>query len=480
MLFNSPEFLFVFLPLALAGFFLLGRVSTGLARSWLLLISVAFYGYWEYRSVPLLLVSISINFLIGKRLQATSGTRLPWLWLGIAFNLLLLGVFKYAAFLANNFNLLFNAHLPVPSLPLPLGISFFTFTQIAFLVDAWRREASEYRYGNYGIFVTFFPHLLAGPILHHKDMMPQVASPAVATFNRPWFSAGLFLFGIGLAKKVLIADQVAPWANAGFAAATGLSFIDAWIGALAYTVQIYFDFSGYSDMAVGLGLMFNIRLPVNFNSPYQATSVRDFWRRWHITLSSFLRDYLYIALGGNRRGWWLAGLFVVITFGLGGLWHGANWTFVVWGLINGLAVFLARVTDRLGLRTNRLVARWLTFIFVVVSWVMFRSSNLADAGHIIGAMMGSGGLSMTPTVPAWAALFDAATYQSANLHLLYPPLYTAVVLLLALNLSWFGRNSQDWLEMRALDLRAAAVVGILLGISVLMMNRGTEFLYFNF
>ena len=480
MLFNSPEFLFLFLPPAVAGFFLLGKFSAGWARGWLLFVSILFYGYWEYRSVPLLAGSILVNFVVGRRLQESSGRRRLWLFLGIAFNVLLLGVFKYAHFIATNLNLAFSANLPVPSLPLPLGISFFTFTQIAFLVDAWRRDASEYKLANYGVFVTFFPHLLAGPILHHKDMMPQVCDPAVTRFRHSTFAAGLFLLGVGLAKKVLIADQVAPWANAGFAAPQSMTFIDAWIAALAYTVQIYFDFSGYSDMALGLGLMFNIRLPVNFNSPYKATSVQDFWRRWHITLSSFLRDYLYIPMGGNRRGWWAAGLFIVLTFLLGGLWHGANWTFIVWGLLNGLAVFLARVADRLGLRFSDGTARVMTFAFVVVSWVVFRAASLSDAWQILATMGGASGIVWTAAVGAWAPLFDPASHVSGNLHVLYPLLYTAAILVLGLNISWFGRNSQEWLHTRPLGPRAALAAGLLLGTSVLSINRSSEFLYFNF
>ncbi|MCT7469250.1 MBOAT family O-acyltransferase, partial [Aliarcobacter cryaerophilus] len=265
--------------------------------------------------------------------------------------------------------------------------SFFTFTQIAFLVDAYRREAKEYSLVNYMLFVTYFPHLLAGPILHHKEMMPQFASKYNWVKNYRNIALGLFIFSIGLFKKVVIADTFAPWATAGFDTATTLNLIEAWATSLSYTFQLYFDFSGYCDMAIGISLMFNIKLPINFNSPYKALNIQDFWRRWHMTLSRFLRDYIYIPLGGNRKGNTRTYVNLLSTFLIGGLWHGAGWTFIIWGALHGIALAIHRFWQSLGFKMNKVLAWFITFNFINITWIFFRAKDFESAMKVLSSML---------------------------------------------------------------------------------------------
>ncbi|RYG25077.1 MAG: MBOAT family protein, partial [Burkholderiales bacterium] len=337
MLFNSYAFVFLFLPITFVGFFLIARFSHFMAALWLAAASLFFYGWWDPRYVVLLVASIGLNYVmgyvIGKARSADGPTPRAKLLLilALAANLGILGYYKYTDFFINTVNDLSGAGWALHHVILPLGISFFTFTQIAFLVDVYRGIAREYNAVHYVLFASYFPHLIAGPVLHHKQMMPQFHRPETYRINVANFNDGMTIFVIGLFKKVLIADQFALYANPVFTAVEGgatLSMTEAWVGALAYTFQLYFDFSAYSDMAIGLSRMFNVDLPINFNSPYKSRSIIDFWRRWHITLSTFLRDYLYFGLGGNRHGAVRRYVNLLTTMVLGGLWHGANWTFV--------------------------------------------------------------------------------------------------------------------------------------------------------
>ncbi|MGE3936590.1 MAG: MBOAT family protein, partial [Rhodospirillaceae bacterium] len=338
MLFNSLEFIFLFLPVTLVGWFAIGRVAGPRAAIlWLIAASFVFYAWWNVRFIALLAVSIGVNFWIGSRLSAdaTPGpSRRMLLLLGIGFNLAILGYFKYANFFVDNIQAVTGASFAWEPVLLPIAISFFTFQKIAFLADAYWGRARAYDFAHFSLFVMFFPQLIAGPIVHHREIIPQIEAKRTIRFSLDDFAAGLTIFAIGLAKKVVVADHCGEWASRLFAAAdNGLDpgFFDAWIGALSYTLQIYFDFSAYSDMAVGLARMFGFRMPINFDSPYKAASIIDFWRRWHMTLSRFLRDYLYIPLGGSRRGRARQYLNILVTMFLSGLWHGAGWTFVLWG-----------------------------------------------------------------------------------------------------------------------------------------------------
>ncbi|PTR16117.1 D-alanyl-lipoteichoic acid acyltransferase DltB (MBOAT superfamily) [Nitrosospira sp. Nsp2] len=392
MIFSSPKFILLFLPIAFLGYFYLNRIRLVLAgKAWLVAVSLFFYAYWNIAYLPLLVGSILFNFAIGTALAPNPDkparfSRRLVLAFGIIGNLGLLGYFKYADFLIDNINAAFDIGVISPHLLLPLGISFFTFTQIAYLVDSYRGEAREYDFLNYALFVTFFPHLIAGPILHHGEMMSQFKSRWTLVMRYRNIALGLFIFSIGLFKKVVIADTFAVWANAGFEGGETLDFFSAWGTSLSYTFQLYFDFSGYCDMAIGAALLFNIWLPINFNSPYQALDIQDFWRRWHMTLSRYLRDYLYIPLGGNRCSTPRVYLNLMATFILGGLWHGASWMFVLWGAFHGAALVIHRAWSGFGLRMPRAMAWLLTFNFINLTWIFFRADTLESALRIIRGM----------------------------------------------------------------------------------------------
>jgi alginate O-acetyltransferase complex protein AlgI len=394
MLFNSYSFIFLFLPVALAGYFLTGRIGHLASVIWLALASLAFYAISNMQFVALLLASIAFNYGIGWLLISASlrpGLRFAVLTTGVAGDLAILGTFKYAGFLAANLNAMFSTDFAVTVL-LPVGISFYTFTQIAFLVDAYRGNVARYALPHYLLFVTYFPHLIAGPILHHKDMIPQFERAGSNRPNPHLILCGLMIFAIGLFKKTALADGIQPLVAMAFGPIAP-SFDQAWIGALAYTFQLYFDFSGYSDMAIGISLMFGIFLPLNFNSPYKATSIIEFWRRWHMTLSQFLRDYLYIPLGGNRRGRIWRYVNLMITMVLGGFWHGAAWTFAVWGALHGVYLCINHAWNHFGPKVAprfqpvaNLVSFALTFVAVVVAWVFFRADSMASALSVLSKM----------------------------------------------------------------------------------------------
>jgi len=484
MLFNSVPFLSLFLPLVLSSFFLLGwlRWQT-LAVLWLALASLVFYGWDDpSRLLPIILSSIAFNFIVGWILvrQPTRAV----LAIGICGNLMLLGYFKYAGFLAETFTAMTGIAMRRPSTVLPIGISFFTFTQIAFLVDAFRGEARTYKPWHYLLFVSFFPHLIAGPIYHHKEIMPQFDRGETYRFNISNISMGLTWFALGLAKKVLLADPIAQYATPVFAAAAAgnpVGFVESWIGVLSFTLQLYYDFSGYSDMAIGLALMIGVRFPLNFNSPYKATSLIDFWQRWHMTLSGFLRDYLYIPLGGNRKGPRRRYINLMVTMLLGGLWHGAAWNFVVWGAIHGLGLAVNHVWRNVAMARGLMIpnhAAWaLTFVFVVLAWVPFRAANLSTTLTLWMSLVGMNGFFAEQSVLASK--------------LIGGPFLIAELLALAL----IAPNTQQLLSYRTGGaatltqallwrplMRWALMAGIVFGVSVsfIVDHRPTEFLYFQF
>ena len=400
MLFNSYAFIFVFFPIVFVVFFRIGKFNHLFASFWLAAASLFFYGWWDKHFVGLMLGSIVFNYSAGYLIAVHSSSKSKiLLTCAIVVNLTLLGYFKYANFFVENINNLANTSLTIGNVILPLGISFFTFTQIAFLVDTYQGKVKEFNFIRYLLFVTYFPHLIAGPVLHHQEMMPQFAKPSVCYINWGNVAVGFTIFVLGLAKKILIADAFAEISTPIFDAVKmggNPMLLEAWIGALAYTLQLYFDFSAYSDMAIGISLMFNVRLPMNFNSPYKATSIIEFWRCWHMTLSRFLRDYLYIPLGGNRYGKAQRHLNMMITMLLGGLWHGAGWTFVIWGGLHGFYLMINhswRSTKGYmgwgsgGLLT-KLAAGLLTFLAVVVGWVFFRADSVSSAMSMLNGMMG--------------------------------------------------------------------------------------------
>jgi D-alanyl-lipoteichoic acid acyltransferase DltB (MBOAT superfamily) len=387
------------------------------------------------------------------------GLRKSILTVGIIANLALLGYFKYTDFLIENINFLSDSNIPTLNLALPLAISFFTFQQIAYLVDSYRQETKEYDFLNYSLFVTFFPQLIAGPIVHHKEMMPQFTKTRNKVKNYKNIAMGLFIFSIGLFKKVVIADTFAVWANAGFDTATTLNLFEAWATSLSYTFQLYFDFSGYTDMAIGLALLFNIRLPVNFNSPYKATNIQDFWRRWHITLSRFLKDYVYIPLGGNRKGEFRTYNNLLATFIIGGIWHGAGWTFVFWGFLHGIALVIHRAWSKLGFKIWTWLAWLITFNFINIAWVFFRAKEWDDAVKVLSSMFSLNNIIFNMNYIEVGILFFAFI----------------VILFFSNSVSYYNNKFQ-------FSLKQFLVFVVLMTISILAIRLGdsSEFLYFNF
>lgn len=484
MLFNSYEYILLFLPLVVLIYFSLNRCgcTTG-SKVWLVLASWFFYSYWNPAYFPLLLGSILVNYFVGTLLRTAPWNNHIRRWVliaGLIFNIGLLGYYKYADFFISNLNAVLGSSYNLLHLLLPLGISFFTFQQIAFLVDTYRGEAKEYRLVNYALFVSFFPQLIAGPIVHHREMMGQFEDPARKRWISDNVARGLFIFVLGLAKKVLIADTFGVWATYGFDTAASLTLIEGWITSLSYSLQLYFDFSGYSDMAIGAALMFNIVLPINFFAPYKATSIQDFWRRWHMTLSRFLRDYIYIPLGGNRQSELHTYRNTLITFLIGGLWHGAGWTFVFWGFLHGVALVINRAWRKLGISLPNWLSWLITFNFVNAAWVFFRAETWADAVKVLRAMAGLSGTALPASLAKFLGDLSSlgVTFSSQLLdgHLLQAAPAVLVFMILVLTL----RNSMELKDSFRAGWISAALTIILAVASILSLTRVSEFLYFNF
>lgn len=492
MLFNSLIFILGFLPVVLAGFYtLLRRAGTRAAFFWLVAASLFFYGWWNPVYLLLLVALMLLNFFCARAIVLSgpgTGKSRAFLAAGVGCNLLILGYFKYADFMIATVNDVTGAQFALLHVVLPLAISFFTFQKIAFLADCYRGLVREDSLLNYMLFVGFFPQLIAGPIVHHQEIMPQFLKPGFRGADAAMMAAGVSLFAIGLFKKAVLADSAAISANIVYGAAEAgeaqLNLLDAWGGALAYSLQIYFDFSGYSDMAIGLALMFGVRLPENFRAPYQATGMIEFWRRWHITLSRFLRDYLYVPLGGNRCGRGRQAFNVIVTMLLGGLWHGANWTFVLWGLLHGAMIAvnhgLRHVAQRAGLARYhaglprivqygwRVLCVGATFALVTVLWVFFRAQTLGGA---LAMLEGLGNLesglsrNLLNSVKHWTMLGGM----------------TMAVLLLPNSMALIfpapGARTK-WTPSLLWAVWIAAI--FLVGVMFMQSNLGEEFIYFDF
>ncbi len=485
--------------------------------NWLVFASLFFYGWWNPVYVSLILCSMVFNYSTGVVLSKNHDSQKNKKYLlifGIGANLALLAYYKYSNFMVENINHALHAAIHLEPIILPLGISFFTFTQIAYLVDAYRGLAREYNISHYALFVTYFPHLIAGPVLHHKEMMPQFSDKSIYKFNFTNFNAGFSYFILGLFKKSVIADGMSVFAAPIFDSATkglALTTLDGWCGALAYSFQLYFDFSGYSDMAIGLALMMGIRLPVNFDSPYKAINIIDFWRRWHMTLSRFLRDYIYIALGGNRHGdiqrYWN----LILTMLIGGLWHGSGWTFIIWGGLHGVLLiinhgwqsfqhsYLKLSRERNSSWLSIVLARGLTFIAVVIGWVIFRATDMAVAKAMLSAMFLNQNMSLSPFVSELvqnSLIYKALSLfnQQVSILMLLCSIFLAIS-----TLTFCAPNTQQimsryfvppnkigvapprlkWLQWRPTPVWAVSI-GLLSVWSLLGLSSVSEFLYFQF
>lgn len=472
MLFNSFEFLFVFLPITFIVYFSLNKFKlVNLATGWLVVASLTFYSYWKIDYLPLILTSMLFNYSFGKTLSSENNLKInkkAIMIFAIIFNISLLVYYKYFDFLIYNLNKVFHSDFNYMHIMLPLAISFFTFQQIAYIVDSYEGKTKEYDFLTYSLFVTFFPQLIAGPIVHHKEMMPQFAKMKNRFLNKKNISVGLFLLSIGLFKKVMIADNLSPFVIMSYEQTHVLTFFEAWCTSICYTMQLYFDFSGYCDMAMGIGYLFNIVLPQNFNSPYKADSIQDFWRRWHITLSRFLRDYIYIPLGGNRLGQFKTYRNLFLTFLIGGIWHGANWTFVIWGAMHGLMMCIHRFWKTLNIKIPHYVAVLMTFLFVNFTWVYFRAPYISKSNEVIKSMFGLNGFA--PLVIDKLRLVFYNGDIKISLFLIIP----SIILI------FFVKNSVEFAQKFRQNKIYFIATYIMFIVSILSLNKISEFLYFQF
>lgn len=483
MLFNSINYIFFLLPITCIIYYLLLKQKLIIAsKIWLVFISIVFYSWYDPKYTSLLLLSILGNYIVGNIFSAktfqNNKKRKYLLLFGLTANILLLGYYKYANFFIDNINYLFATHIEIAKIILPLGISFFTFTQITYLVDIYKNKTKECNFLNYILFVTFFPHLIAGPILHHKEIIPQFDDIKRKILKYKNITSGIGLFLIGLFKKVYLADNFSLYVANGYSSALDLSILEGWIIMISYTLQIYFDFSAYTDMALGSAKMLNIDLPQNFNSPYKAISIQDFWKRWHITLSKFLKDYVYIPLGGNKDGEFKTYANIILTMLLAGLWHGASWLFVIWGALHGLAQCANKLWQKTKIEMPKTLAVFITFMFINFTWVIFRAESLEQANKI------------------YKALFDFNSFIMPKFHYLnlvfnnnHTTIYKNALLLLPLGLIiiFLCNNSSQIIKKLKINSenKAAfyAIVGSILFLFCLTKittSSYSEFIYFNF
>jgi alginate O-acetyltransferase complex protein AlgI len=495
VLFNSFEFIFVFLPVSFFIYFYLNKKKLlKVAKVFLVLTSLFFYSWWNIAYLPLIIISILFNYTINKSMINCVGSsnlfysKKTLLKVGLIFNIGLLVYFKYMDFFISNTNSLINADIELLNLALPLAISFFTLQQIAYTVDTYEGLVKERNFLDYAIFVSFFPQLIAGPIVHHKEMMPQFANIRNKVINYKNIAMGLFIFSIGIFKKVIIADTFAQWASFGFDSSTTLNFIEAWATSLSYTFQLYFDFSGYSDMAIGAALLFNVRLPQNFNSPYKAISIIDFWQRWHITLSKFITTYIYTPIIKSfRKLTFEKAMFATfITFLIAGLWHGASWMFIIFGLLHGAGLIINQYWKKYWkkkskININKQLSWFITFNYINITFVFFRANDWTDAKKVLGGMFDLKNIilpkmleSKLPFLNNYGIEFGvwARNINGGMLTIVWIIIGFAIILLF--------RNSMEKLYSFEMNYKTVFFSSIFFIISVLSLSRVTEFLYFNF
>jgi alginate O-acetyltransferase complex protein AlgI len=461
MLFNSYVFIFKFLPLLLLSYYLLCKLNKfSLAKLVIVIASLYFYAFMVFKNFYIITGSIVFNYIIGS-LIAKNKSRV-YLTIGVIGNISLLGYYKYTNFMVDNINRFLNVDITMNKILLPLGISFFVFQQIGYLTDVYGDPSIKYKFLDYCVFVSFFPQLVAGPIVSHDEIIPQFNNKENFKPNLENICKGLFMLSIGFAKKILIADYLSAKVKLGFDTLQSLTFMQGWISSISYTLQLYFDFSGYCDMAIGIGLLFNIVLPFNFLSPYKAASIKEFWNKWHITLSRFLTGNIYFPLGGNRKGKLRTYFNLFVVFFVSGLWHGAGWTFILWGILHGAATIIHRIWRDLDFKMNRLLGWFITINFVNAAWVFFRALSFKDAFKVLKAMMNFGNITHVQNLHQFGGVF-------------YLVLLTLLIMLVLAT-----ENSGYWLESITLNSKYAFAIGVLMTIAVLSINKLSEFIYFNF
>lgn len=492
MLFNSYIFILLFLPIAVGGYFLLAKTRNPyLPKLFLFFMSLWFYGYFNIKYLPIIIISIIANYSLcfGFRKLKKHGLKKMLMVTGILLNVGILFYYKYLGFFIGNINALFRLDWTVINLVLPLGISFFTFQQVSYVIDSYKGLVPPYNILDYSLFVIFFPQLIAGPIVLHNEIIPQFENPKKKVFKPKNFAKGIIAFTFGLAKKVLLADMFGKTANYGFSHISDLDTTNTIIVILSYTLQIYFDFSGYCDMATGLGLFFNIKIPQNFNSPYRALDIDDFWKRWHMTLTRFLRTHIYIPLGGNRKGKLRTYVNMFIVFMVSGIWHGANWTFILWGFLHGVAIIITKLISKplSKLRRNSKPLLWIiTFVFVSLSWVYFRADSIADANEMLlklihfdfGAV--SKGITSGFITSEYGLIQWAIGKVSAGAASVFPVVLVAGYIVFGLFASVLMKNTNERISDFKPSRLNLAVTCVLLIWSLISLSQVSTFLYFNF
>lgn len=484
MVFNSYIFILLFLPVTLIGYYGLMRFKKGdAARLFLTAVSLVFYAYFRPVYLPVLIGSICVNYFFASFIDKREKNKKAFLITGIVFNILLLFVFKYLDFTIGTINAVSGSSISAPGIMMPLGISFFMFQQIAYLVDVFRGDIQNCSFGRYTLFVSFFPKLASGPIAASSDLIPQFSDDGRKAFDRAYFSKGICRFSVGLAKKVLLADTLSKAVDHGFGHISNLTSAEGWVTAILYSLQLYFDFSGYCDMAVGIANCLHIDLPENFSLPYFADSVSDFWKRWHITLTGFLTKYVYIPLGGNRKGKARTLLNIMIVYLISGIWHGADWSFVLWGVLHGLACCLHRTWAGLWEKIPRFIRVFVTFIYVTIAWVFFRAGSIREALSFIGVMFGGkAGLFSHEFLASFDVL--ELTYTESHIGFLgrisdaFPALNMTVIIAVSVTALIIekilaGRKFRP-------SLLNAVICVLLLVWCVLSFSGVSVFLYFNF
>ncbi len=476
MLFSSYIFVFAFLPLTLAGYFLLSRVKSALPqRIFLIIASLVFYAWFEWKYIFLIASSILINYLIATVINRTkiNSIRKTLFVVSVIFNVLLIGYFKYYDFVIGTINSIASTEFVLKEIVLPLGISFFTFQQISFLLYIYKNRQKKVKFLNYVLFVSFFAQLVAGPIVHYEELVPQIENSGTRKFNSGNFSLGLYMFTTGLFKKLVIADTVSMFVDNGFSKITEFGVASAWVVMLGYAFQIYFDFSGYSDMAIGLGKMFNFELPVNFNTPYRSSSVKEFWNRWHITLGKTLAETVYIPLGGGRRGKARKCLNLFITFLVSGIWHGASWTFIVWGVLHGIARVFEELFEKVLQKIPVFIRKIGTFLFVSTAFTIFRAETFSDAVRVYKGLFNFGN-------PGISQVANIAKDGVVNLPAAASVIKCAAIIVLCFILVFKERNPKNRMENFRPEKKTAVLCAAFFIISVLCMSRSAVFIYFNF